>query len=691
VGNQIPENPARSRRNRSARSVPLLFKRFASAGLVLFSLAHTAAYGQAPQPDLTKLNLQDLVNLEVTSVSKKAQRVSATAAAIFVITQEDISRSGALNIPDLLRRVPGLNVAQISASAWAISARGFNDHFTDKLLVMLDGRSVYTPTFSGVYWDGLDLPLEDIERIEIIRGPGGSSWGANAVNGVINIITKRASETHGGLLVAGGGNLQQGFGTVQYGSTVGRNTDYRIFGKYFNDTHMAALAGDDGADQWSVSRAGFRTDTKFSSSNSVTLEGDLYTGREGQIIPVFPSFTYPLLQFVTVAPRLSGGYLQSIWDHHYSGGSDSILQLSFDRYQRAGLLDEARNTFNIDFQDRVAWGSRHEIVLGAAFRDSGLNTTGTLAFSLRPPSLNTRLFSAFLQDEITLIPSRLSFTWGTKVEHNYYTGLGVMPSARVAWKLTDRAMAWTAISRAIRTPAAFDVATYANFGGYFDLSGTPIVFRLQGSPAVRDETLLAYEAGYRTALSNRLSFDVAAYYNSYSHLTTVEPMLPFLESSPSPPHVVATNIVSNLMHGETHGLETFATWRVTGRWSLTPSYAVEQMHFHPDRGSQDAFSAESKEGSTPHHWARLESGLNLLHGLRWNISSTFSERLPARAVPSCTRLDSNLTWSMREKLSLGIVGQNLLQDRHLEFVDTWQALASTQTTRSVFAKFTWTF
>jgi iron complex outermembrane recepter protein len=657
--------------------------------LTCLLLAHLASAQE--NKDYTQQSLEDLMNIEVTSVSKKSQKLSATPAAIYVITQDDIRHSGALNIPDLLRMVPGVNVAQINSSTWAISARGFNEHFSDKLLVMIDGRSVYTPTFSGVYWDGVDIPLENIERIEVIRGPGGSSWGANAVNGVINIITKNASQTRGGMIVAGGGNLHQGFGTIQYGSRVGSNTNYRVFTKYSNQTHMAGLASDNGADQWDVFRAGFRSDTNLSSADSLTLQGDLYVGREGQSFPQFTSFAAPGVHIITVAPPFSGGYFQTGWTHHYSDGSDSTLQFYFDRYHREGILNESRNTFNIDFQHRLRWGTRQDIVWGTAYRGSILNSVGNLSFSLVPADLTTQLFSSFLQDEIALIPNHLSFTLGTKLEHNYYTGWGVLPSARLAWKVSDRSTAWAAVSRAIRTPASFDTAPLAHPAGYMDAGGLPVVVRLEGNPRPHNEDLLAYEAGYRTTISERLSIDTAAYFNIYTHSTTIEPLSPFFETSPFPPHVIAPITVANRMHGESHGFESFATYRITDRWTLTPAYAFEQMHLHLATGSLDTQSVPNKEGSTPHHWARMASQFRLPRGVGWNVSSTFVDRLPARRVPGYVRLDSQLSWSVRENLSLAIVGQNLLREKHIEFVDIWSAITSTQLERSVFAKFTWTF
>ena len=657
--------------------------------LTYLLLAHLASAQE--NKDYTQQSLEDLMNIEVTSVSKKSQKVSATAAAIYVITQDEIRHSGALNIPDLLRMVPGLNVAQITGSTWAISARGLNEHFSDKLLVMVDGRSVYTPTFSGVYWDGVDMPLENIDRIEVIRGPGGSSWGANAVNGVINIITKEASQTRGGMIVAGAGNVQQGFGTVQYGGRAGDRTDYRVFSKYFNQTHLAGLASQDAADQWDVFRAGFRTDSRLSPADTLSLQGDLYTGREGVVMPQFTSFANPGLRMIGIAPSLSGGFFQTSWNHHYRNGSDSTLQFYFDRYHRDGLVNETRNTFNIDFQHRLHWDSRQDIVWGAAYRNSTLYSIGNLSFSIVPADVTTQLLSSFVQDEITVIPRRLSLTLGSKFEHNYYSGWGVLPSGRIAWTLSERAMAWAAISRAIRIPATFDTDMRANIGGYIGPGGIPVVFRLQGNPRHPNENLLAYEAGYRSTISDRLSFDIAAYYHSYSDSLSVEPLAPILETTPLPPHVVAPLILNSGIHGESHGLETFATWRVTDRWTLTPAYTFEGMHLHPDTGSLDMQSAGNKEGSTPRHWARMASQFRFPRGLSWNISSTFIDRLPALSVPGYVRLDSQLTWSARENLSLSIVGQNLLRDQHLEFADRWGGLASSRIKRSVFARFVWTF
>src|SRR5580658_560306 len=325
---------------------------------VLFSAVRPIWAQQKPN-DLTTISIEDLMNIKVTSASKKEQTLSRVAAAMFVIAQKDIQQSGATNIPDLLRMVPGLDVAQIDSNTWAISARGFNEEFSNKLMVMVDGRSVYTQTFGGVFWNVLDLPLEDIEQIEVIRGPGGSIWGANAVNGVINIITKKASETQGGLVVAGGGNLDHGFGTLQYGGVLGKETTYRAFGKYFNQAPLPNLAGRPGGDNWDLLQGGFRTDTNFSTRDDLTFQGDLYGGQEEEQVLVFGSNAA-----IESRGDMGGGYLQTEWNHTYSTKSKTTLQVSYDRGTQNLPFRDLRSTLDADFQYHSAWGSRQDIVFG---------------------------------------------------------------------------------------------------------------------------------------------------------------------------------------------------------------------------------------------------------------------------------------------------------------------------------------
>ena len=650
-----------------------------------------SALAQQNVPDLTTQSLEDLMNIQVTSVSKKGQKISRTAAAVFVITQEEIRRSGAINIPDLLRLTPGLNVAQINANLWAVSARGFNGEFSNKLLVLLDGRSVYLPTFSGVFWDILDVPLEDIERIEVIRGPGGTTWGANAVNGVINIISKKASATPGAMVVSGGGNLTQGFGTTQYGGKGGRSIDYRLFTKYSNQYHMPGTTGADGGDGWHTLRGGFRADSRISCRDDLMMEGDLYTGRIGDLTTALQSVATPILQAGLSETNVAGGYIQTSWNHRYSSHAETILQLSFDNYERNDVLGEERNTLNLDFEHHLGWGERQDLVWGVGYRYSSSTTNGHFSFSLNPADLNTQLVSSFLQDEIAIVPERLSLTMGSKLEHNYFTGFGVMPSGRVAWNLTERQMIWAAVSRVIRTPSDVDTGMNLNAAGFVPPTGPPVLIRVVGNPKFQDEKLVAYEAGYRRQVRNQLSIDIASYYNSYDGLQTTEAATPFFETTPFPPHLVLPFTHENLMSGETHGAELSANWRVNERWMLTSGYALELVHLRLDPASQDIQSLALAQGSTPRHWAHLESHLNLTRSLTWDASANFADHLAGLNVPSYTRADTQLNWHAGEHVSLSLVGQDLLKDRHQEFFNPQGTGLSSLVKRKAFAKITWNF
>jgi iron complex outermembrane recepter protein len=630
-------------------------------------------------------------NTKVTSVSKTEQTISRTASAIFVITAADIARSGATNIPDLLRMVPGVDVAQINANTWAISVRGLNGRFSNEVLVTVDGRTVYTPTFGGVFWDVLDFPLEDIERIEVIRGPGGTIWGVNAVNGVINIITKKAAETKGGMVVAGAGNLDQGFGTTQYGGPLGKNTDYRVFAKYSNQYHLPGLTGTDGGDSWHSLRGGFRSDSRLSPKDTLTLQGDLYTGRESTPASFLPSVTSPGPVNIDGVVPLSGGFLQSTWDHVFSARSDTSLQISFDRYKRDDVLMEHRKTLAIEFKNHFAWSTRQDFVWGVSYSNTDSDTHGNLSFLLNPANVNMQLFSLFLQDEIALIPDKLWLTVGTKLDHNYYTGFSLLPSARLAWTPRPRHMFWAAISQVDRVPAETDTASRTNFAGFQGPGGTPTLLALLGNPNFGNEGLIAYETGYRTTLLRNLSIDLATYYSDYSHQQTTESATPFFETSPAPSHLVLPLTYQNLMHGEAHGLEIATNWKVTDRWTLSPGYAFEQIHMHLEAPSQDIGSVLDSEGSSPAHSAQLRSHVSLRHGISWDVSNYFVGRLKSGNIPSYTRLDTGLTWRWTESLAMSIVGQNLVKDRHLEFVDDSGSVRSTLIKRSIYGKLTWQF
>jgi iron complex outermembrane receptor protein len=656
-------------------------------GLAVALLTAIPACSQDKPRDLAEKSIEDLMNMEVTSVSKKEQKLSSVAAAIFVITEEDIRRSGATNIPDLLRMVPGLDVAQINANTWAISARGFNLQFANKLLVLIDGRAVYSPLFGGVYWDTQDVPPEDIERIEVVRGPGGTVWGANAVNGVINIITKKAADTQGGLLTGGGGTQAQGFGTLQYGGKIKEDTNYRIFTKYLNEGHSPDLNGQNADDGWHLLHGGFRVDTSLSKKNSLITQGDIYTGEEGATI-VHSSFNPPSNVDVQRLAALSGGNVLTRWDHIFSVRNDTTVQFYFDRYARNGpFAEEHRDTFDFDFQNHIVLGVRQDLIWGAGCRHTADRTVGTIDGAFVPASFAGQLFNVFVQDQVTLKPDRGVLYLGSKFENNYFGGLDLEPSARLAWTPSNRRTLWVAISRASRTPTRRDIGLDATLAA---LPG-PAEAELFGNPSMKSEHVIAYELGYRAQPTDRLSLDLTIFFNNYHGLESAEHLPPFFEPTSIPPRLIIPITLGNKMYGTTEGIEASVKWRLIDRWTLSPGYSFLEMHLHTESTSLDATSVADTQGSNPGHQAQLRSHLELSGGLAWDASAYFVGRLPAQFVASYTRLDTQLTWKLAERVELSLTGQNLLRDHHTEFNDPFQAVNSSQVKRSAYAKLTWQF
>ena len=443
--------------------------------LIILVLGGGAAISSPPKSprDLTQFSLEDLMNVQVTSVSKKEQKLAKTGAAIFVITQEDIRRSGATTIPEVLRMAPGVQVAQIDANTTAISIRGFNGRLADKVLVLIDGRAVYTPTTSGVYWDQQDVPLEDIERIEVIRGPGGTVWGANAVNGVINIITKTSQATLGGLVSTSGGTQQAARGLARYGAKIGRGGAYRVFGNYSNMGNLTASDGSRAADGWHMLHGGFRSDWELSPRDSVTVQGDLLRTGEGQTIDVVFSNALPLQATINEIVTVDAGDILGRWNHVLSNGSDLSLQIYFDRYR-------------VTSDDHLPGFGKTYVPLGRT----------------------NSLFNAFVQDEIRVTNS-LWLTLGSKFERNAYTGFEYEPSAQLVWTATNRHTFWASAARAIKQPSReqsdlrIDLATFPVAGGSFGL------VQLTGDPNLASEGLRDFEAGYRAQANQRFSLSLA--------------------------------------------------------------------------------------------------------------------------------------------------------------------------------------
>ena len=445
---------------------------------------------------MAKMSFEEMMQQPVTTVARKQEKLSETPAAIEVITPEDIRRSGALTIPEALRWAPGLDVARIDSHRYAVSSRGFNGEFANKQLVLMDGRSIYVPSFGGVYWDQQYTLLDDIERIEVIRGPGGTLYGPNAMNGVISIITKSAKDTQGGLLSAGTGTEERWQAAARYGGQARTNLFYRVYGTGFEQDN---LAGGDQGDGWRHNQGGFRLDWEAAEDNLVTFQGDYYQGDAGETVRVLTQPLPTTLTPVTVnnPVKYNGGNLLGRWTHTFQNGSQSRLQLYYDHYDRSDQVwvgGAIGNTFDLDFDHRFEWGERQEIVWGVGDRVTSDHKRPTLATAFLPETRTLNLFTGFVQDQIRLVPERLSLYAGSKLEHNDFTGWEVQPSGRLVWTATPRQTVWAAVTRAIRTPTRVDndlllVVAPANI----PVPGT----RIFGSSKVSSEVENAYELGYR--------------------------------------------------------------------------------------------------------------------------------------------------------------------------------------------------
>jgi iron complex outermembrane receptor protein len=660
--------------------------------LVPIALTMLAAQAQNAQPDLTALKIEDLMNVDVTSASKKEQKLSQVPGAIFVITTEDIRRSGATNIPDLLRMAPGLEVAQINPSTWAISARGFNGQYSDKLLVLIDGRTVYTPTFSGVYWDAQDVPLDSIERIEVIRGPGATVWGANAVNGVVSIITKSARDTQRGMVTANGGTLEHIGGMIRYGGPIGNRGAYRVFTDGFEMGHFLTPEHQNGEDDWYIFHGGFRADVQVSAKDSLTLEGEAIRGNAGEMTNSIVSLQPPLNATLDLRDRFSGWSVLGRWTRAISPGSETSLQIYFDRSNRGDTTyGLGLNTFDLDFQHHVHWGRRQDFVWGLGYRVSSDQTADDFRVSFQPQNLVTQIFSSFVQDEIAIRPHRLYVSLGTKLEHEHYNGFNLQPSCRLTWTPDDRDTFWAAFSGAQRTPSRVETSIRYNVAALPGPDNLPTLISVFGNFNQLNERLIATEAGFRKQLSDRLSFDSAAFFNQYHDLVSHEPGAPSIEVDPPPVHLLVPEYFANLIHGETHGIEIFANMKLTSRWTLSAGYTFLTMHLRREAGGMDLTTAPETEGNSPNQQAQLRSNVNLPWHWQWTTSAYFVGRLQAESIPSYTRLDSNLAWQASEKISLGLVGQDLLRSLHPEYSGPDLTETPSLIRRSAYARITWRF
>ncbi len=654
--------------------------------------------------DLTALSLEELMEIKVFSVAKKPQKLSETAAAIFVITAEDLRRSGVTSIPEALRMVPGLQVSRLNSNRWAVTSRGFNGRYSNKLLVLIDGRSVYTPLFSGVFWETRDTLLEDIDRIEVIRGPGASLWGANAVNGVINIITKTAKDTQGTLLNGGVGTEEQGFVSFRHGGKMGDKGHWRFYGKYFNRDSTVFPSGEDGFDDWDMFRAGFRADFEPSGKDTLTLSGDIHNGDVGSQFDL-TSLVPPYSQTVKVDTLVSGGYLLGRWAHEVSESSDTVFQFFYDRTYRSNIVaDTVEETIDLDFQHRFRLLGRHEVSWGIGYR---YNRVGLDRLTFQEGKPEDHILSGFVQGEFGLLRDQLGLVLGSKFEQNEFTGFEVQPTAKMIWEVAERNTIWTSVSRAVRTPSFAETgirqdAGVIEPGEIFPLSPLVLVSFL-GNRDFKSEELTAFEFGFRTQPVDRISLDLAGFYNIYDNLRTVEFMAPYVAEGPGLPYIVIPLQAGNKMDGETYGVELAASLSLFDWWVLKGSYTFLQMQLHLDEDSTDAegvgmapgranLTAESAEGDSPHHQVSVRSSMDLPHSLEVDLWLRYVDGLPSQAIPGYASMDVRLGWSPVEGLELSVVGQNLLDPQRTEYIpEAYVPTSALEVQRGVYGKVTWQF
>lgn len=589
---------------------------------------------QLSMQDLRSFSLEELMGLEVTSVSRKPEPFVSTAGAVGVMTGQDVQQTGYRSIADALRYATGLQVARVDGRVWAISARGFNASESNKLLVLMDGRTVYTPLFSGVLWDVQDTFLPDLDRIEIIRGPGATMWGANAVNGVISITTKNARYTQGGLLTVGGGTEERAFASARYGGEVPGKFFYRVYAKGYVRDDMTKPDGLAGGDEVRMAQGGFRLDSAGPEElGGWTVQGDYYEGRIGPAVGAHSP--------------VSGGNLLARLTRQLSGDVELTTQVYFDHVSRDlyGQYSEVLHTYDFDTQVRFSPWEHHEFVAGVNYRSASDHTgdSGTTQFA--PARRRIEKAGAFVQDEIRLFDGKLGLILGSKLEYHESIGAELQPSARLAIRGATQTL-WAAVSRAVRTPSRYDEDLR------FPNTRRPL---LVGNPDFQPEQVIAYELGYRAQPTRTIAWDVSVFFNDYSDLRSQERST-----------VPGRRVFGNKLRAQTDGVEVSAKWQLLPKWRLQAGYAYLHERFTMDPSSTDA-SNGIQEWNDPEHTATLRSSLQFFRGFEWDVGVRYVSSLPHPAQESYTAVDSRLVWRYRGQWEFALVGQNLLDPVHTEF------------------------
>ncbi len=666
---------------------------------VILSLLLTCSinvYAENSEDDLLDdFSLEDLMDIEVTSVSKKAQKLSDTAAAVFVITNEDIKRSGVTSIPEALRIAPGMNVDRIGTNHWAISSRGFTSHFANKLLVMIDGRSVYDPSFSGIYWETQDVLLEDVDRIEVIRGPGGTLWGANAVNGVVNIITKHAADTQGGFVEAGTGTEEKGFVSARYGAELAEDTFGRVYFKAFDRGDSKHANGESANDDWNMLRGGFRIDGQHNDQDSYTLQGDVFSGEINDQAILTSSDTF-IRSVQENQAEITGWNILGRWNHLSSSGSEWSLQFHYDQVtNKQVFLRDDHDIFDLDFQYRFFAGQRHDILWGANYRRTQNDFINSSFVKFTDTSPVENQYGLFVKDEITLLEDSLWLTVGTKFQHSDLSNYGLQPSARMLWVPHQKHRIWAAVSRAERSPSHLErfveitASTIPPFTPGLNPTPFPIVQSIAGSPNFESEDMTAWELGYRAIPSSSLSIDSTIFYNKYKNLQAFTPGAPEFKGT----YLNVPIIYSNQDKGKTWGFEVASKWHASDWLQLDLAYSYLRKSLTTPDGS-----ATQNNVSEPKHRISLRSAMQVSEKidldlwLRYTSSQTASTILgfDAQHAKNYLTMDLRLAWEPVKNISLELVGQNLLDSQHREHAPV-SFFVPAEIERGVYGQVSWKF
>jgi iron complex outermembrane receptor protein len=638
--------------------------------------------------DIALLPIEDLMNIEITSASHKEQRFGDIPAAVYVITEEDIRRSGVTTLPELFRLVPGMQVAQINSNKWAVAVRGFNKLFGEKLLVLIDGRTMSDRLNSGVFWESLDLPLDLIERIEVIRGSGGATWGANAVNGVINIVTKTASQTSGAAVTAQVGTFDGTQVSARYGGRMG-GVAYRVNSKWSGTGESWLDANTRADDAWQSQTHGLRADWTRRNDTLMAQTGatlatvrGLWTEAHGPV----PGIREPFNKSVDTREYFGLGR----WTRRHDDGSSLDVQSFVNFRHNLDGVNPRQLLADVDGRYHFRIRSGHDVMVGGGYRYLDEITDGQFGFSISPKTLDERVVSGFAQDEMAL-GRRVRLTLGAKLERDTYAGWGVQPTARAMWSVVPRRHhVWGAVSRALRTPALGEVSGRYNYTSFIGQGGLPVVIGAIGNPAYKSEEVVSGEGGYRLEIGTAASVDLTTFVTSYGNLKTSEPLAPRMEMEPGPPHLFIPLQFGNLLEATTHGVEIAARWTPVHWWRLEGGYSTFNLTPHLSPESQDP-TAASYDGDAPGVQWQARSAVSVTSRLQLDTLLFHAGALRGLDVPAYTRADVRAELGLTRQLSATLVTQNLFDPRHVEFASVGGFVAATQIPRSVKLQLRWHF